>query len=1244
MAFLHNLAYAQGQNAVWRLALAKKPDALGCGSRAGWRELGSWSWDAVVCRGPPELDRKVNIMSAQRTWLGDGVGTVTLFLWLASAMAGEPAAPAAAGSPAPGPTRVVSLDGDGWQIATDPENAGREQAWYQAPRPEAKPTKVPWIIQDPFPGYHGVAWYWREFPAPEHPGGQAGDARGRYLLRFWAVDYTAEVWLNGVSVGQHEGGESPFTLDVTQAIQPAAKNLLAVRVLNPTHTPIDGIVLSQTPHRNKALPYSPGSAWDQGGIIDSVELLLAPAVRLTDLFARPDWKTGVVRLQATVHNALPTPVAGDLECTMAPAAGGETLAVVHVARELPPGETVLQTQLHVAQPHLWDLNDPFLYRVTARLRPANLPSFDETSVRCGFRDFRVERGAFRLNGRRLYLRCSHTGNCCPIGLELPHDPDFLRRDLLNAKAMRFNAIRFIAGVAKRYQLDLCDEIGLMVYEESYAGWCLADSPKMPERYNESVLGMVQRDRNHPSVVIWGLLNETPDGPVFRHAASILPALRALDDSRLVLLNSGRWDAQSGGVAGIEVWRNPTRVDPCVTYNGTDHVIRALGITWAPGQLAVHPGRDGEFAVVRWTAPADDRVEFAAVFTTIAERATTDVHVLHNGQPLFDGLINVGTGGPEQKFQASVTVKAGDRIDCVCGYGNGNYGADTTALAVTVKSAGGKTFDAAADFSRQENPHGAWSYGQLKPGPAPQADTFALFPAGQVETRLGSVSNPGSTVWEDLLGDKHPYQRVPHTADVIRTLRTIDGDGQPLFLSEYGIGSSNDLVQLVRLYEQAGKPEVEDAQFYRTQRDRFLADWERWKLAEAFARPEDFFAQANARMGGQRLLGLNAIRSNPNVIGHSLTGTVDQGMTAEGLWTTFRELKPGTVDAVFDGFAPLRWCLFVEPVHVYRNTSVRLEAVLANEDALPPGEYPVRLQVVGPNTTRVFERALTVTIPAREDDREPPMVLPVLAEDVPIDGPAGTYRLLATFERGAAAAGEAVEFFVADPAQMPLVDAEVVLWGEDPGLRQWLTEQGIRTRPFAAEVGAQREVILAAAAPPASGGAAAFRALAEHVARGSVVVFLSPAVFADGENKTAWLPLVNKGALAALPAWLYHKEDWAKPHPIFEGLPAGLLDYAYYRELIPDSAWVGLDPPAEAVAGGINATIGYSSGLTVAVYPLGAGRCVLNTLHIREYLGRQPAAERLLRNLLRYAASQTRDPFAARPADLDAQLQALGYGG
>jgi hypothetical protein len=167
------------------------------------------------------------------------------------------------------------------------------------------------IIQEVFPAYHGVAWYWREFTAPENP-----LPGGRTLLRFAAVDYLAEVWVNGISVGGHEGGETPFVLDVTGAIRTDARNLLAVRVLNPTNERIDGIVLAETPHRNKAVPYFNGRSFNTGGITETVELLLVLAVRVEDVYARPDPKTGRVVLSADVVNCGDGPDNVNIEFTL----------------------------------------------------------------------------------------------------------------------------------------------------------------------------------------------------------------------------------------------------------------------------------------------------------------------------------------------------------------------------------------------------------------------------------------------------------------------------------------------------------------------------------------------------------------------------------------------------------------------------------------------------------------------------------------------------------------------------------------------------------------------------------------------------------------------------------------------------------------------------------------------------------------------------------------------------------------
>jgi hypothetical protein len=1141
----------------------------------------------------------------------------------------------------PASALVQSLDGE-WLLATDPGNQGREQQWFKAPRPEAVPAKVPWIIQEAFPGYHGVAWYWCNFVPPANP-----HPRGRSLLRFWGVDFSAEVWLNGVIVGRHEGGETPFMLDVTDSLRAGPTNRLAVRVLNPTLQPIDGLVLNQTPHQARVIPYRAGAAYNCGGITGSVELLLAPPVRIEDLYATPDAKTGLITIEANVRNASPAATRGRLEFTVAPASGGETLQAVTVERELTPGDSPIKAELKIDPPRLWDLNDPFLYRVSARVEATSMASRDERSVRCGFRDFRFVNGYFRLNGRRIFLRSSHTCNHFPLGQRLPHNPDLARRDLLDVKVMGFNTIRFIWGGAERYQLDLCDEIGLMVYEESFASDAIADSPKMQEFFDRSVAELIRRDRSHASITMWGLLNEAGDNPAFRHATQMLPLVRSLDSSRLVFLNAGRLDGQVGNAheaySKVYLWTSAIGGEPWIVFNPESQPVQTpFAFAWPSRQVCLHPGPNGEFSAAHWTAPGPGRVAVTARFTGLpASPATTDVHVLHRGRPLFDGLLNMCGRTNSAAYSGRITVAAGDTIDFVVGYGNQTYASDTTGLEAGIRFDSGAAYDLAKDFSHFRNPNGPWSYGSLKPGPTPDAATFCLYTRRDYRSSIGSVSNPGSTRWEDLLTDLHYYPRVPHTIGVIQSLRALGG-ATAMFLSEYGIGSAVDLWRATRHFEQLGKAEAEDAQFYRERLNRYLADWQRWKLDQLYARPEDFFAESLSKMAGQRTLGLNAIRSNPKIVGYSLTGMNDHVSCGEGLTTTFRELKPGTVDALFESFAPLRWCLFAEPVNVYRGAKVRLEAVLANEDALPPGDYPALVQVIGPDNLRVFERKATVAIPARKDGAEPPLAFPVLTEEIPIDGPAGKYRLLATLEKGGAPTGGEIEFYLDDPSRMPAVEMEVVLWGDDPAVSKWLAAHQINTRPFTAGEQNALEVILVGSQPPAD-TAVAFAALAQQIARGSTAIFLSPEVFKKGDSNVGWLPLANKGSLTPIQGWLYLKDEWAKRHPIFEGLPAGgLMDYTYYREIIPDVVWMGQEPPAEAVAGAIKASQDYSSGLMLAVYPFGAGRFILNTLLVRENLGSHPGAERLLRNLLRYAALDLDRPVAERPAHFEAQLRSIGY--
>jgi len=111
----------------------------------------------------------------------------------------------------------------------------------------------------------------------------------------------------------------------------------------------------------------------------------------------------------------------------------------------------------------------------------------------------------------------------------------------------------------------------------------------------------------------------------------------------------------------------------------------------------------------------------------------------------------------------------------------------------------------------------------------------------------------------------------------------------------------------------------------------------------------------------------------------------------------------------------------------------------------------------------------------------------------------------------------------------------------------------------------------------------------------------------------------------------------------KGLPCGgLMDYMVYRDIIPDRVWAGQDAPAETAAGAISASFGdYASGLLISAYNLGAGRFILNTLRIHENLGPDPVAERLLRNMLRYASSDVSKPQVDLPDDFEAQPEAMG---
>ena len=942
---------------------------------------------------------------------------------------------------------------DDWRLLPDPENTGRQDAWYQAVPPEAQPAPVPGIIQQVFPGYHGVAWYWASFPLAALPA-----AHERVLLRFGAVDYLAEVWVNGLPVGGHEGGETPFELDATAAVH-AGENRLAVRVLNPDSAPIDGFTLVEIPHRNKSAEtqFQPGMGYNYGGILLPVELAVVPALRVADIFARPDLATGEIAVTVTVRNdqeASP----GTLRLSAGPALTGEAEAEAELGATFPPGDSTHEFRLPLAQPRLWDLDDPFLYGVEAALETK--AGRHQRTVRCGFREFRVTDGWFTLNGKRLFVKSTHTGNHFPLTQVAPTTADFATRDLLYAKALGFNMVRFISGMAWPEQLDYCDEIGLLVYEEHLAGWCLDNShagedrervsPHMAEWYDFSTREMILRDRNHPSVALWGLLNETQDGPVFRQAVAALQLVRDLDPTRLVLLASGRWDGQPG-----------------------------IGSVSNPGSRA-------------WE------------------------HV--------------------------------------------------------------------------------WGVEE---------------PTDQAPRPWGDLPRSGH---RDQAGDAHVYTAGPIPREAQAFLRALGAGTKPVFLSEAGMGSLFNVVDEGRAFRPYGaREDLPDLAYIEGMRARLEKDWRRWKLAEAYPFLEDMLRDSYRQSGRQRRKLFDLIRSNPQLCGYNLTGMLDHALTGEGVWTFWREFKPGIADVMRDGWAPLRWCLFASPEHGYSGDPLHLEAVLANEEVLPPGDYPVTFRLWGP-AGQVWEKRAVATVTA---DR--PFATPVLSATVRLKGPAGEYTFAASME-AAAPRDDRLTVRVSSREALPHLDVSVMTWGLTAKAQRWLADHGATCRPFAPE----GEGVLLVGVPREKWPEAQWRAVAEFAERGGTVVCLAPRAFAEGDDPVRWLPLRGRLTCVTFWDWLYHREHVARPHPVLAGLQGpGVLDWDYYGEVISHEMFQGSAQPVEpivaAFAVGYCRPTGYESGIVLGAYPYGRGRLVLNALHLLENLGRHPAADRLTLNLIAWAA-------------------------
>lgn len=417
----------------------------------------------------------------------------------------------------------LSLDGQ-WQFlhgadyadflssSKQSDNVNNRENW----RPIAVPG--PWQAQfDDLRLVAGAARYRREFQTPADWGEQSA------VLHFGAVDYQTQIWLNGTFVGEHEGGYLPFEFEVAHLLAADGRNNLELYVTDPPiESSNDNPLFAEIPHGKQS--------WygQLSGVWQSVWIEKRPLIHIQRVKLTPEATTGKVAVEVALNRPLGE---GDTICVALISPDGEQVA---------EGSAVVPTlSLIVPDPQLWDIDTPNLYQAWVTLE--TVAGQDEVTESFGFRTIAARDGKVWLNGRPLYLRGALDQDYYPDLIYTPPSLEYIEAQFRQAKEMGLNCLRVHIKVADPRYYIAADRVGLLIWTELPNWRTLTETAKGHAR--QTIAGMIERDWNHPAIIIWTIINESWGMELATNAehrawlAEMFAWVKQLDPTRLVVDNS-----------------------------------------------------------------------------------------------------------------------------------------------------------------------------------------------------------------------------------------------------------------------------------------------------------------------------------------------------------------------------------------------------------------------------------------------------------------------------------------------------------------------------------------------------------------------------------------------------------------------------------------------------------------------------------------------------------------------------------
>jgi beta-galactosidase/beta-glucuronidase len=430
-------------------------------------------------------------------------------------------------------------------------------------------------------GYHPVVWYRRSFGAAELAEAGLAPERPRVLLHFGAVDFAADVWLNGRFLGHHVGGQTPFAFEVGGIVDPTGANELVVRAVD---DPLDVSV----PRGKQDWKESPHSIWYH---------------RTTGIW-QPVWLEAVAALhvQSVAWDTAADAGSVDLELVLNARPEDDVWAAVRIEHD---GELLAETRYRVLdttshlrlalsrqrngqqyEELLWSPANPRLLSATIRLERANgAAGAEAVASYLGLRTVRTDDRCLLLNDRPFPVRAVLSQNYWPESHLAAPSAQALRREVELILELGFNTARVHQKAEDPRFLYWADRLGLLIWAETASAYEF--SARSVQLLTEEWMQLVQRDRSHPSIIAWVPLNESwgvqhisHDPRQRAYSRGLTELTRAIDGTRPVISNDG-WEHTDSDLITIHDYES----DPEV-------LARRYGSRAALDELIAGPGPAG----------------------------------------------------------------------------------------------------------------------------------------------------------------------------------------------------------------------------------------------------------------------------------------------------------------------------------------------------------------------------------------------------------------------------------------------------------------------------------------------------------------------------------------------------------------------------------------------------------------------------------------------------------------------------